>query len=548
MKKISVLLFVLLFVFGFSMPSFAAVVRERLTAPEAGWQRFDDTHPYIVYEGWTTNTPNSNFYNSTRHYNISKNNKVTFYFHGTKVRIIAGMSFTFSNNVQVKVDGVQYTYSVKSSTNQQQVLVFEKVGLPLGDHVVEIWTIGSYDNSLDAIDIDESGSLLWSGPPGSASVSLNSVSYDFVDLSFSAFGANRLIIYRDDVPIYTVDGSSGSYRDSSVQSSTTYRYYVRAENVFGATASSVLSVRTLASPPPPSAFDLQLVDVKDKSIRISFLSLNADEYEVYRDGELITKLPGNSTGYTYSVSPSTTYRLWLVAVNNFGRTASNILEVTTQEELVPPYDLTFSLSKAYEDRIDLSFDVKKAESILVYRNGKLLTTLPGDRKFYSDTGLSANTEYRYKVVAKNALGSVSSDELLVKTLRPPVTDIPKVYLVPDSKVFLNSMKFEITSNDPDASLFYSFDGNTWEPYTGPVTVSETKDVYAKAVNVLGVESSVVVARYVFNETPKIMLGVDLGDVASSSESNFHFLWPIIAFCSGVVGAFVAAQRFRGFGG
>jgi len=147
-------------------------------------------------------------------------------------------------------------------------------------------------------------------------------------------------------------------------------------------------------------------------------------------------------------------------------------------------------------------------------------------------------------VAENQLGSVTSNELKVKTKRPPPMDVPDVYITPGSKGFLDSIILKITSRDPDASLFYSFDGKDWKKYESPITLKESREVYAKAVNVLGVESGIVANKYVLQSEPKVQLGVDLRDVAWASESHFNVIWPIVAFLVGVVSALYIARNTR----
>jgi hypothetical protein len=381
-------------------------------------------------------------------------------------------------------------------------------------------------------------------PPSNVVVSHYSVLHDRVTLNFSATGADRFEIYQNGVFVDSVAATVNMYVVTGLSPTTTYQFHVVAVNAFGRTASSILPVKTLAPPPPPRSVVFQVLGVTDKTIRVSFSALDVSNFEVYLNGSLVTTLPGNSVGYTYAVQPATDYQVWIVAVNAYGRTASQIESVRTNDPLVPPFDLVLSVSKVYLEQVDLSFSVKKADTIHLYRDGRFLITLRGDRISYTDKNLSPDTEYTYKFVAVNQLGSVTSAEVKARTLKPPVTAVPTVQISPASKTFLSSMNFTLKSNDPAAELFYSFDGQTWVKYSGPVSISSTKTVFAKAVNSLGNESAVVVEHFVYSANPKVHLGIDLQDVSDAEMSHFNGLWPIIAFCAGVVGAFVLSKRIR----
>lgn len=382
-------------------------------------------------------------------------------------------------------------------------------------------------------------------------VQINSyvASHNSVTLYFSGMNVNYFDIYRDGLMIDTVPNGSTSYVSTGLSSLTTYKFYVVGRNDYGESSSSLISVKTADVPPPPTFNDFRVFDVLDKSIRISFSFLNADRFEVYRNGDKVADLPSNATSYVMVVDPSTSYEVWVVGVNDYGRTASNVAQVTTQEELVPPSDPVLEVAGVYLDRVDLSISVKKAKTIKFYRDNRLINTISGDVKTYTDNTVESDKEYTYKFTALNDLGSVSSPDLKVKTLKPPVTDVPRVFVTPGSKAFIGLMSFSISSNDSDAKLYYSFDGTDWVEYKTPVTISESVEVYAKAVNSLGNESSIVMNKFVFQQNPKVSLGVDLDDVANAGERHFNVLWPIIAFCVGVVGAFFYGKRIRDmFGG
>jgi hypothetical protein len=140
-----------------------ATIGQQLTAPEAGWKRYDDRNSAIKYTGtWNVVTGDARFYNGTVTWiNNPTNTSIRFKFKGTKIRIIGTRYQDRSSNIQIKIDGATETYSEYRAvgTTEGQILVYEKIGLVDGIHDVEITTLsGSY--SLDAIDIDSTGRLL----------------------------------------------------------------------------------------------------------------------------------------------------------------------------------------------------------------------------------------------------------------------------------------------------------------------------------------------------------------------------------------------------
>lgn len=135
-----------------------------LTAPETGWNRFDDTLAQFSYDvGWS-NTSSETCYNGSRRYTTSANMSVKFNFIGSKLRIIGYTStaLSLSTNTEVIIDGDTNVVTQMSYTGGgNQGLWFEITGLENKEHIVVIKKIdaGKYIY-FDAIDIDESGSLL----------------------------------------------------------------------------------------------------------------------------------------------------------------------------------------------------------------------------------------------------------------------------------------------------------------------------------------------------------------------------------------------------
>jgi len=177
MKKILVVLSVLVMflsttIFNLSGNKVeAATIGQKLTEPEAGWKRYDDSNPLINYEGYWIHgagTGHIGYYNDTRSYTgvtnaINTNARVSFNFKGTKIRLIVDLMISNSSDSKISIDGgPAEPFSCYRETNQPMTLAYEKTNLPDTVHTVVI-TPGTTNQTaimLDAIDIDSDGLLL----------------------------------------------------------------------------------------------------------------------------------------------------------------------------------------------------------------------------------------------------------------------------------------------------------------------------------------------------------------------------------------------------
>ena len=100
--------------------------------------------------------------------------------------------------------------------------------------------------------------------------------------------------------------------------------------------------------------------------------------------------------------------------------------------------------------------------------------------------------------AKTVVFNTNKDQArpitIVVTLDDGTTQFVAAPTLPASQTFENTLSVEITNNDADATVYYSFDNTEWTAYVAPIVLNETKTVYAKAVKGTA-ESSVVSATY-----------------------------------------------------
>jgi hypothetical protein len=140
-----------------------ATIGQALTAPEAGWRRYDNTDSRIKYTGtWSTAT-GSQYYGGSTQFTYVNTDTVKFKFMGTKLRIISANDSYSANGGTITIDGVTVPYIQLYGTSGM-VLVYEKLNLANTIHEVIITaTQASSPNkniNLDAIDIDSTGYLV----------------------------------------------------------------------------------------------------------------------------------------------------------------------------------------------------------------------------------------------------------------------------------------------------------------------------------------------------------------------------------------------------
>jgi len=252
-------------------------------------------------------------------------------------------------------------------------------------------------------------------PPAVPTLSTTSITYNSVTLKFQSNGAQTFEIYRDNEKLSEVPATQTTYQDNTVQSDTQYHYYVKAKNTVGSTDSQTITVNT-PSPPPPSAVNITTFQASYDSVRLLFDAVtSAQTIKVYRDGVLIATLSGTATEYIdNAVEVNKAYQYWIVAENTGGATASGIIEVSTPDS-PPPSNVNITLQPVTKKSVSLSFSATDAQTIKVYRDGTLLTTLPAFATSYTDETVEFGNSYQYWIVATNYDKSTASEIITATT-------------------------------------------------------------------------------------------------------------------------------------
>ncbi len=248
-------------------------------------------------------------------------------------------------------------------------------------------------------------------------------------------------------------GVTGLTHTDTTPSAGTWYYTVAANNLVGSSAQSPeLSVST---PSVPSAVsDLAGNTVSDTAINLTWSApsnggSNIVDYTIYRDGVSIDTVttPGYSdTGLTQQTS----YTYTVYARNNVGTSLiSNSISQETHG--VPAVVPSFQATSAALDTITLSWGIPNdynsaITNYVIERESPIgggfqpLATV-GTVTTYSDTGLTAVTEYNYRIKAVNAYGNSPTTTASTITLPAPPTN---VFVTPSS----STSELTITWDEP----------------------------------------------------------------------------------------------------
>ncbi|GMB02268.1 hypothetical protein [Pelosinus sp. IPA-1] len=255
-----------------------ATIGQVLTAPENGWKRIEDSDVNITYEGstWQVFSDTSSSGGNYRRCSQS-NDTIKFNFIGTKLRVIGATNKWGSEKVNVIVDGATTVCSFLGSL-AYQVVIFEVVNLPKGEHSVKIENLeNDYYLWFDALDIDDIGELKPYMPVvriGSP-VNLEAKADNKVTLTWNAVtGATGYNVKRSTTaggPYTTIATkvTDTRYVDNTVTNGTTYYYVVTAVDASGneSTNSNEASATSVAS--SKAILQVTMIDSSEREYRVS---------------------------------------------------------------------------------------------------------------------------------------------------------------------------------------------------------------------------------------------------------------------------------------
>jgi len=230
------------------------------------------------------------------------------------------------------------------------------------------------------------------------------------------------------IQITTVGANVNFYSNTDLSESTRYYYRVRAYNAAGNSSySNTVNAITQAAADDATApsvpTGLMATAVSCSQINLSW-SASSDTggsglmgYKLYRNGSFIKLVPAPSTSSADTgLAASTIYSYAVSAIDNAGNesaTSSTVSKNTPSCDSTAPSVPTGLVAAALSaNRIDLSWNASTdtggsgLAGYRVYRSGALVGTTAATS--YSDTGLTEETQYCYRVAAYDSAGNSST--------------------------------------------------------------------------------------------------------------------------------------------
>ncbi|MCC3379161.1 LamG-like jellyroll fold domain-containing protein, partial [Paenibacillus farraposensis] len=224
--------------------------------------------------------------------------------------------------------------------------------------------------------------------------------------------AETYVLKRNNSIIY--QGPDSTFADTGLSPFTDYTYTLIARNSNGETNEAKIIDKTNKSVLPTPANIA--TTATNSSITLDWDNVaGATTYELKRDD--VSIYSGSESKFIDStgLAAAKTYTYTLIAKSSTGESSPASVQVKTADPApATPANLT---GTATTTSIKLSWDVVGyAQSYELQRDEKVVYS--GSDLTYTDTGLTASTPYRYRLVAKNGTGESSPASLQVKTADP----------------------------------------------------------------------------------------------------------------------------------
>ena len=313
------------------------------------------------------------------------------------------------------------------------------------------------------------------------------------DLFFSPMG---MVPTAETEPSISVGAITG-YRRTGLSPSTEYRAYIRATNSAGAsvwTSADVVTTPVLPAPPVPE--DFRSTSVAYNSITWAWSEApRATGYDLYvttsAEAPAADATPTASVGavtdyQSTGLSASTTYRAYLRAKNDTGTSdwSGAVTVITALAPPIPPPNVPADFVSTASTSTSISYGWSAAFSATGYDlyittdtappgDGTAPTVSVGAITNYIRTGLSASTEYRAYIRAKNEDGrSAWSASLTVTTPAVPARapGVPTNFAFSSSTHDTITYGWDATTGATGYDLYIATSATAPTPQTAP-TVS-----------------------------------------------------------------------------
>ena len=255
-------------------------------------------------------------------------------------------------------------------------------------------------------------------------------------------GSEGTNVYRDVAGVFTHIGTVGpavtQFVDTGRLPSTTYNYVTRSFNTGGESPSSNLVTVTLGQLEAPTY--LTATAVSTSQVNLSWVDNSSAEnyFKVLRSTNgtsftVVAWVPTNGTTYSDTGrTPGTTYYYRVQAYENGGGLSplSNTASATTFVTNIPPAAASNLFARAVSSsQVDLGWSDNSSNEtgFRIERSASggsfvPLFTTGADVTSHSDTGLTLNTTYAYRVVSFNLTGSATPTNTATTTT--PVSNFP----------------------------------------------------------------------------------------------------------------------------
>jgi len=267
-------------------------------------------------------------------------------------------------------------------------------------------------------------------PSPTLSVTATAVSASSIALSWSASdsggpGIANYNVYRNGTLLTGTPITTTSYTDTGLAAGTGYTYTVRVYDSVGDSGSANASATTYSVP----AVSVSASAASASSVSISWSATDSGgpgirNYNLYRNGALLV---GSTTATSYTDSGLSAGSSYTYSVTAFDM-AGDSQSASTTGSTFPIPGVSVSASPVSASSIALSWTASDSGGpgiarYNVYRNGALLTPSPITTTSYTDTGLSAGTNYTYTVNAYDTVGDVGSGSVTRATYPVPSVSV-----------------------------------------------------------------------------------------------------------------------------
>ena len=193
---------------------------------------------------------------------------------------------------------------------------------------------GALDISPNHLNGTIEGPTNWIGSPASPLL-YQSISQDIDTLSWAAGSYTQVNIFRNNILLATLAGTSTNYQDT-VTASGSYDYYILVVNPSGQAASNIVTFYY-----NPTSTQQLTAYTSDNQLSLSWKpTSSATGYNIIDNNKTIESLPSTTTSYLLELSQPNNNKIYIQSITATGYSASNIIDVDNMLPSKSP-DFTF---------------------------------------------------------------------------------------------------------------------------------------------------------------------------------------------------------------